>query len=498
MHDPNYQLTPQPARRTRRSSRWLVAMLVVVMIAAGAVAGPLLLPNGSALATEPATVQTVGQIDLTRVDPAQIENSSLFADQEALANLYDQVLPSVVSIEVQVPGQENPFFGTPDGDNLQEGSGSGWIYDADGHIVTNNHVVEDAERVVVLFYNGFWTEAEVVATDSQADLAVLKVTPPEGFEWRPLPLANSHELRVGHTVVAMGSPFGLESTMTRGIVSALGRGVPTAGRYELPEVIQTDAAINPGNSGGPLVNLRGELVGVDFAIRSQVRSNSGVGFAIPVSIVERVVPALIEDGDFEYSFLGVGFGEISIDTVEALGLPENQLGVYVDRVIAGSGAEAAGIRGGNREAEPISVGFSELYPGGDVILAVDGERTARFRDLTGYLVTETSPGDTVTLTVLRDGEQLEVPVTLTSRANTLMQTDFAPEPGVTGREAISIAREYAEETSLLDNEISGQPSVRSGESQGVEVWIVELTDGEQTATVTVDRVTGEVLDSFVE
>ncbi len=498
MYDPNYQLTPQPARRTRRSSRWLVAMLVVVMVVAGAVAGPLLLPNGEALATEPATVQTAGQIDLPRVDPAQIEESSLFADQEALANLYEQVLPSVVSIEVQVPGQENPFFGTPDGDNLQEGSGSGWIYDVDGHIVTNNHVVADAERVVVLFYNGFWTEAEVVATDSQADLAVLKVTPPEGFDWRPLPLANSDELRVGHTVVAMGSPFGLESTMTRGIVSALGRGVPTDDRYELPEVIQTDAAINPGNSGGPLVNLRGEVVGVDFAIRSQVRSNSGVGFAIPISIVERVVPALIANGDFEYPFLGVGFGEISIDTVEALGLPENQLGVYVDRVITGSGAEAAGVQGGDRSANPISVGFQEIYPGGDVILAINGERTARYQDLTGYLVTETSPGDIVTLTILRDGEQLEVPVTLTSRENTLMQTDFTPDSDVTAREAINIAREYAGDVGLLDGEITNTPQASPDEFEGLPVWIVELSDGEQTATVTIDRATGEVLDSFVE
>ena len=275
--------------------------------------------------------------------------------------------------------------------------------------------------------------------------------------------------------------------------------MPTDNRYELPEVIQTDAAINPGNSGGPLVNLRGEVVGVDFAIRSQVRSNSGVGFAIPVSIVERVVPALIEDGDFEYSFLGVGFGEISIDTVEALGLPEKSAG------------HLCGQR--NAQQRRRSRGHPRRRPrrGGDSCWLQralprwrcdSGYQRRAHRTLpgfwTGYLVTETAPGDTVMLTILRDGEQIEVPVTLTSRENTLMQTDFAPEPGVTGREAISRAREYAEETGLLDGEISGQPSVRSGESQGVEVWIVELTDGEQTATVTVDRVTGEVLDSFVE
>src|SRR5690606_10746222 len=171
-----------------------------------------------------------------------------------------------------------PGFGLRDGEEgpLQEGQGSGLIYDDQGHIVTNNHVVEDAESVLVVFSSGYWAEAEVVAADPLADLAVLRVTPPEGIEWRPLPLAEPDSLRVGYTVIAIGNPFGLDGTMTTGIVSALGRGVPVGesltSRYTLPDVVQTDAAINPGNSGGPLIDLSGRVVGVNFAIRSQVRA----------------------------------------------------------------------------------------------------------------------------------------------------------------------------------------------------------------------------------
>ena len=206
----------------------------------------------------------------------------------------------------------------------QTGEGSGFIYDNEGHIVTNNHVVEGATKVVVIFSNGMWAKADVVATDPQADLAVVKVTPPAGMEWKPLAVADDGTLKVGHTVIAIGNPFGLENTMTTGIVSALGRCFPTgafgASRYSLPDVIQTDAAINPGNSGGPLLDLNGNVVGVNFAIESAPGSNSGVGFAIPVSIVKRVVPELIKDGKFNYAYLGLQGSTITPQLAETLGL----------------------------------------------------------------------------------------------------------------------------------------------------------------------------------
>ncbi|RME60398.1 MAG: 2-alkenal reductase, partial [Caldilineae bacterium] len=225
--------------------------------------------------------------------------------QELLADLYDATLPSVVNIQVTTRSAASGF-GLPDAPQSSEGTG--WVFDDQGHIVTNNHVVEDADSILVNFSNGMWADAELVARDPQADLAVIQVEAPEGVTLRPLPLAHT-PLRVGHYVVALGSPFGLDGTMTTGIVSALGRsfrvGQDAGARYALPEIIQTDAAINPGNSGGPLLNLHGEVVGVNFAIRSEVRSNSGVGFAIPVAVVQRVVPALIEEGVFTYPYLGI-------------------------------------------------------------------------------------------------------------------------------------------------------------------------------------------------
>jgi 2-alkenal reductase len=249
-----------------------------------------------------------------------------------------------------IPDLPFPFpFGMPDqGEQGQApvqpmAEGSGFIYDNDGHIVTNNHVVESADEIMVYFYNGMWAKAEVVATDPSADLAVLKVTPPDGMQWQPLVLGKDDALRTGYYVVAMGSPFGLEETMTLGVVSALDRSMPTGdvatgSSYSLPDVIQTDTAINPGNSGGPLLNLKGEVVGVNFAINSATRSNSGVGFAIPVSVINKVVPALIDDGKYTYSYLGISGQTIDATVAADKNLDDNTLGVYVGEVVSGGPA----------------------------------------------------------------------------------------------------------------------------------------------------------------
>ncbi len=351
-------------------------------------------------ADQAAAIQTVSNYgSVSAVASQQVSPAtSVEPSQEILAGLYQTISPSVVNIAVTTNSTASQGFGTQA--VPQQGQGSGWIWDNQGHIVTNNHVVEDAAEVTVFFSNGMWAEAEVIAADPQADLAVIKVTPPAGVTWQPLSLAADVPL-VGYSVVAFGSPFGLVGSMTQGIISAVGRSFPvsdaaTGAQYSLPEVIQTDAAINPGNSGGPLLNLSGEVIGVNFAIRSEARSNSGVGFAIPVTVVRRVVPALIDEGFFRYPYLGISGGSLTPASVRQLNLPDNTLGVLVVRVVGGP-ASAAGLRDG------------------DIITAIDGRSVRSFEDLIGYLLTDTSAGQTVQLTVQRDGSTLTLPLTLGER-----------------------------------------------------------------------------------
>lgn len=498
MTDPQYRLIPVTEAQNRTSRRWAArlvwAIVLAISLILGALYGPVLWNHADVTASPSVAPAKVGN---TAFD-LQV-NSSLIEDQEALADLYAQVAPSVVNIQVRTRGLDFgiPGFDLPDEEGpLQEAQGSGFIYDDQGHIVTNNHVVEDAESVLIIFSSGYWAEAEVVAVDPLADLAVLQVTPPEGMEWRPLPLAEPDSLRVGYTVIAIGNPFGLDGTMTTGIVSALGRGVPVGegltSRYTLPDVVQTDAAINPGNSGGPLIDLSGRVVGVNFAIRSQVRANAGVGFAIPVSIVHRVVPALIDQGHYAYAYLGVTGFTISAETAEILGLPNNRLGVYVSEVLADGPSADAGLIGGTESI--FDENGVEFARGGDVITAIDDQPVLRFEDLVSYLVTKAEPGQTVTLTVIRDEETLEVPVVLGERpALPAGPTQRAEEPeGISAREAIAIAVEAVEESQLLTGEIEETVAAQE-EIDGVPAWVVELSTADATAVVAVDAITGEVL-----
>jgi S1-C subfamily serine protease len=330
------------------------------------------------------------------------------AEEQLLINIYERVNPAVVNIDVAVEAL---------GDLSGIGSGSGFVIDKQGHIVTNNHVIEDANQMRVTFADGTTTEAELVARDEDSDLAVIQVdVDPDRLV--PLELGNSSNLKVGQRVIAIGNPWDLGGTMTVGIVSALGRTLPgrlTAdlGYYSIPDLIQTDAAINPGNSGGPLLDSRGRVVGVNTAIRSEDRSNSGVGFAVPVDIVKRVVPALIDEGRYRYPYLGItANGNVTVaDLATELDLPV-QHGVLVSEVSPEQPAARAGLRGGTREyiilGQPVTIG-------GDIILAIDGYELRDFDDLIAYLVRETSVGQEVSLTVLRDGETLQVPVTLGER-----------------------------------------------------------------------------------
>jgi 2-alkenal reductase len=315
------------------------------------------------------------------------------ADLEAaLVAVYQRANPSVVYI---ITGA---------------GSGSGFVYDDQGHIVTNNHVVEGYRSFEIVFADGERRTARLVGTDPDSDLAVIQVEEmPDGVQ--PLPLAQPGILQVGQFVVAIGNPFGEQGSMSWGIVSGLGRSLPSqraafgVSSYSLPQVIQTDAPINPGNSGGPLLNLAGEVVGVNAAIASTSGASSGVGFSIPVAAVHLVAPSLIADGEYVYPYMGISFAsEISLERQEAFDLPQTQ-GAYVIGVADGSPAVQAGLVAANANSGR----------GGDLVIAIDGQTVIDFSDLNSYLVFQTAPGQTIDLTVLRDGQTIEVPLTLGAR-----------------------------------------------------------------------------------
>ncbi len=330
------------------------------------------------------------------------------AEQETLlVGLYERVNPGVVAIEIAT--------------EAGGASGTGFVYDQLGHIITNFHVVEGATDLEVDFPSGLKVRGEVVGTDPDSDIAVVKVDVDSQY-LVPLPLGSGEDVRIGQTVVAIGNPFGLTGTMTTGIVSAKGRtldsmrSTPDGGVFSAGAVIQTDAAINPGNSGGPLLNLNGEVVGINRAIATESSTalgepaNSGVGFAVNVDIVKRVVPELIRTGKYDYPYLGVTSREdISLLEQESLGLPQST-GAYIISVRPNSPAEEAGLRGGSTDS-----GITGLPAGGDLIIAIDGQPVKVFGDLLTYLMVNKGPGDQVVMTILRDGEQKEVTVTLAKR-----------------------------------------------------------------------------------
>jgi S1-C subfamily serine protease len=331
----------------------------------------------------------------TQVDPAE-QGSTLEA-------LYQQVLPGVVSIRA--------------GSSL----GSGFVFDSEGHVITNQHVVEGSSEVEVDFASGFKAHGTVIGFDADADVAVIQVEAP-AEEIHPLAIGDSSTLGVGEQVVAIGNPFALNGTMTLGIVSGLGRTQdasvsPEGGHFSTADIIQTDAAINPGNSGGPLFNLDGEVVGVNQSILTESFNNvtgnavnSGVGFSISINLVKRIVPFLIRDGKYEYPYLGISsVSDLGLADIEALGL-NTYTGAYVISVTPGGPADQAGIRAGDT---PTSI--PNLNAGGDIIVAFDGQPVNTFDQLLSYLTINKSPGDTAVLTVLRDGQPMDITVTLGTR-----------------------------------------------------------------------------------
>ena len=305
--------------------------------------------------------------------------------------IYNQTRNSVVLIETD-----------------QGSAGSGWVYDTEGHIVTNHHVVDDANALTVTFQSGVILPATVVGLDPYSDMAVIKVNAPDGL-LHPLEIGASSELLVGETAIAIGNPFGLANTMTVGVVSATGRQMDATDGYVVVDVIQTDAAINPGNSGGPLLNLKGEVIGMNTAIISTTNDFSGIGFAIPSDTIKREIESLIETGEYEHPWLGISGYNLTPDLAEAMGLDNSTKGTLVASVTASGPAEAAGIEGSTTTA---TIGGYPYDIGGDVIIGVDGLVMDSFYKLQVYLTRNTQPGDTVTMSIIRDGQVIEVEFTL--------------------------------------------------------------------------------------
>ncbi len=418
----------------KKKRLWLVSVVLILAVlltacgATGAVSPPAAAADdGANTAVAQPDIQTVANIQTG--EPIQ----ELRDQEDTLISLYERVNPSVVNIQVVLSAAANgqPFEiipnlpeDHPEAPNLPElqpfprtGQGSGFVIDKEGHIVTNNHVIANAEEITVVFADGTEAAAELVGTDPDSDLAVIKVDVPADKLF-PVPIGNSDELKVGQMVVAIGNPFGLAGTMTTGIVSGLGRLLPGGGvtpsgdRFSIPDIIQTDAAINPGNSGGPLLNLDGEVIGVNTAIQSARSGAVGIGYAVPSDIVSQVTPVLIAEGQITYPWLGVSGRTLDADTAVAMDLDPDQRGVLVRDVIADSPSDKADLQGSD---EIVAIDGFATRIGGDVIIGIDDQEVREFDDLLGYIVQETAVGDEVTLQILRDGETITVNVTMEAR-----------------------------------------------------------------------------------
>jgi 2-alkenal reductase len=337
-----------------------------------------------------------GAFSTSVADEPGSPRAELVTEAERLyADVYNRVAPGVVSITTSARGAgDNQFFA--------EASGSGFVVDKQGHIMTNFHVVEGAERIEINFFDGTIIEAQVVGTDPDSDLAVIQVNLP-AEQLVPVPLGNSDDLIVGQSVLAMGNPFNKDWTLTYGIISALNRTIIGLNNYSIGGVIQTDAAINPGNSGGPLLNLRGEVIGVNSQIElaNGVRQNAGVGYAIPSNLVSRVFNDIINFGKVQYSYIGITNRPIDLNLIQEFNLPNNIRGVAVRQVRPNTPAARGGL-----QTQSMNI---------DVITAVDGIPIRSFDELVGYLSIYTRPGQTVQLTVFRAGSSISLDVTLDVR-----------------------------------------------------------------------------------
>lgn len=437
----------------------LVLVGVLVMTACGGVSLSTINPANQQVTapTEAAPAPTT----------SGLSGDLLAAYQGTLENIYAAVNPSVVNIRVvqkvaaanldtsQIPGF--PFFSLPQGgqpdQQYQSALGSGFVWDKEGHIVTNNHVVSGADKIEVTFPDGTIVPATLVGADPDSDLAVLKVDV-SANALRPVQMGDSNQVKVGQLAIAIGNPFGLEGTMTTGIISAMGRSLPSnenaVQSYTIPDIIQTDAPINPGNSGGVLLDAEGKVLGVTSAIESPVRANAGIGFAIPSEIVKNVVPALIKDGKYVHSWLGISGTTLVPELAKAMKLNESQRGALVEEVLPNSPAEKAGLRGSDQQ---VTIDGQTTKVGGDVITAIDNQPVKEMDDLIAYLARSTKVDQKVTLAILRGGKQETLDVTLAARPSAEERVTAGHTRGVTlGILGTTVDQSIAKEMNLPDGQ----------------------------------------------
>jgi S1-C subfamily serine protease len=326
----------------------------------------------------------------------------------SLNTIFKQVENSTVQVTSKIPTPSNLL--TPPSQNATA-LGSGFVYDKLGRIITNNHVVGDAKIVDVTFVDGSRYTAKVIGTDIYSDIAVLQIIENLTQPLNPLVVGDSSKLVIGDPVIAIGNPFGLSGTMTTGIVSAVGRLLPATAAvgFSIPDVIQTDAPINPGNSGGPLLNMQGQVIGINTAITSDTDTFSGIAFAVPSSTITRIVPTLIEKGNYTHPYIGLAGATLTSDLAETIaGLPSNFKGIFVDTITKYGPADKAGIHGSTTDQ------YSKKH-GGDIIVAVDGHNVTKIDDLISYIEEHKSVGNSITFTVYRNGHTVDLKTTLTAR-----------------------------------------------------------------------------------
>jgi serine protease Do len=377
-------------------------------------------PVGQSLQNTPLAPNSATQLPPITA-PNQIPGSAFGADL-TLEGIFNEVQPSVVNVQSLLPSSSVPVNANGTNNNPTPNapagvSGSGFVWDSAGHIVTNDHVVDGSLRTIVFFSDGTEADATVVGTDKNSDLAVLQVNVPKEL-LHPVTIGDSNSLKVGETVVAIGYPFGLDITMTKGIISGLARTIPvgngTAGQtaFTIPDLIQTDAPINPGNSGGVLLNENGEVVGITNAIISPVDASVGVGFAIPSAILKKVVPVLISDGKFIHTYIGIQGGTLTSDLAKAMNLNPSTRGILVGIVDKNGPAGLAGLLG---STEKVVITGVPVMVGGDIITAIDGHLMKTFDDMVSYLFLNSEVGQTMSLAILRNGQPMSLNVTLAAR-----------------------------------------------------------------------------------
>ena len=409
----------------------IIAAIALAACGGGAASSPVSAPAAALVETHAAPVEQVAQPRHVPVSeeravvapatdiPASTIDSFTAAEvvaayEEVLSGVYESALPSVVYLRVErmvrAYDDLSGDYRRPEG-LVPAGEGSGFVWSAEGHVVTNHHVIASADRVTVIFADGAEFEAKVVGSDAGSDLAILKIDT-AGRSFPALEMGDSGALRVGQLSLAIGNPFGQEFTMSRGIVSALGRAMPGVDGFANSQIIQTDTHINPGNSGGPLLDRHGDVIGITAQIISNSGSSAGVGFAIPINTAKRIVPELIADGAYQHAYMGINGASLNDKLAQANGLSTDTRGTLIVGIVEGGPAHEAGLVA---SSETTRLDGLDYPVGGDVITGLDGTLVDSLNDLITYLSENNRPGDKLSVELLRDGEPTTVEVTLQTR-----------------------------------------------------------------------------------